>query len=34
MLILKTLDGGLRPSLYRVGTELLFLPSDRPSDGW
>ena len=26
MLILKTLDGGLRPSLYRVGTELLFLP--------
>ena len=26
MLVLKTLDGGLRPSLYRVGTELLFLP--------
>ena len=26
MLILKTLDGGLRPSLYRVGTELLYLP--------
>jgi len=26
MLILKTLDGGLRPSVYRVGTELLYLP--------
>lgn len=26
MLVLKTLDGGLRPSVYRVGTELLFLP--------
>ncbi len=26
MLVLKTLDGGLRPSLYRVGTELLYLP--------
>ena len=26
MIVLKTLDGGLRPSLYRVGTELLFLP--------
>jgi AAA family ATP:ADP antiporter len=26
MLVLKTVDGGLRPSLYRVGTELLFLP--------
>ena len=26
MLVLKTLDGGLRPSVYRVGTELLYLP--------
>ncbi len=26
LLALKILDGGLRPSLYRVGTELLFLP--------
>lgn len=26
LLALKVLDGGLRPSLYRVGTELLFLP--------
>ena len=26
MLVLKILDGGLRPSVYRVGTELLFLP--------
>ncbi|HZJ56006.1 MAG TPA: HEAT repeat domain-containing protein [Myxococcaceae bacterium] len=26
VLLLKTLDGGLRPSVYRVGTELLFLP--------
>ena len=26
LLGLKVLDGGLRPSLYRVGTELLFLP--------
>ena len=26
LLGLKILDGGLRPSLYRVGTELLFLP--------
>jgi AAA family ATP:ADP antiporter len=26
LLLLKILDGGLRPSLYRVGTELLFLP--------
>jgi AAA family ATP:ADP antiporter len=26
LLVLKTLDGGIRPSLYRVGTELLFLP--------
>ena len=26
MVVLKTLDGGLRPSVYRVGTELLYLP--------
>ena len=26
MLVLKTLDGGIRPSVYRVGTELLYLP--------
>jgi len=26
MVVLKTLDGGLRPSVYRGGTELLYLP--------
>jgi len=26
LLLLKVLDAGLRPSLYRVGTELLYLP--------
>ena len=29
LLLLKVLDAGLRPSLYRVGTELLYLPIGR-----
>ena len=31
LFVLKMLDGGLRPSIYRVGTELLYLPV-RPAE--